>query len=72
MSHKGYVYNKIIVIKKVLVMGKEYTSKVNMDNYAFIPTGRKEYIKKKLESADKRWKEILDIIDKSRKTKSSG
>jgi len=53
-------------------MGKEYTSKVNMDNYAFIPTGRKEYIKKKLESADKRWKEILDIIDKSRKTKSSG
>jgi hypothetical protein len=52
-------------------MEKEYPSEVNMDNYAFIPTGRKEYVKMKLESADKRWKEILEIISKSRKTKAS-
>ena len=49
-------------------MDKKKTYDVNIDQYCFIPKELRETVKIKLESSEKRWDDIVEIVRKSKKT----
>ena len=52
-------------------MDKKKTYEINIDQYCFIPKELRESIKTKLESSEKRWDDIVEIIKKNRETNKS-
>ena len=60
-----------MLYKRLPKMDKKKTYEVDIDQYCFIPKELRESIKTKLESSEKRWDDIVDIIKKNRETDKS-
>ena len=57
--------------KRLPEMDEKKNYDVNIDQYCFIPRELRETIKIKLESSEKRWDDIIEIIKKNRETNKS-
>ena len=53
-------------------MDEKKKYEVNIDQYCFIPKQLKETVKSKLESSEKRWDDIVQIVKRNRETDKSG
>ena len=64
------VIYSIFIVKTVIMINKK-SDEININDYVFVPKNERENLKRKLESSNRRWVDIVDTIKKHRKRHNS-